>query len=244
MSCESKLCTNIISSKCNSCPLTTFYCDLHGLEHKNHYNHDVHVLENEVTEILISRVIKSKIKDCISKISNDTKLIISGLNQISVSTIKKLKDLNKNLKSLGEFKDLRFNKNRVIFLENQVKSVTESVNIEYENDIFTVFDEINRKNQELEKEISLLKKINKFEGFNNCKYFSGFNNLNLEDKKFVVSKNWNYIKFDLAEQLLLSNDGKFLFECEYYLGISQADINVQCIQYVKHTKVRTTHLRL
>ena len=50
----------------------------------------------------------------------------------------------------------------------------------------------------------------------------------LREKKEYVSKNWSFIPtYSDTEQLLLSNDGKYIFHCKFQLGNFEADGNLQ-----------------
>lgn len=51
----------------------------------------------------------------------------------------------------------------------------------------------------------------------------GFNSMELEDKKAHVFKNWNFVNikendFSYLIQILLSNDGLYLFDCKLHIG--------------------------
>ena len=173
MSCDNKPCSESVAVQCDSCPGIKLFCGRHGVEHKNVLKHDVNLLNKEVIQMLLSKLFKSKIKNCIRKISEDTIRVISVLNQQSKSAIKQLKELNRNLKNVTDFKELILNRNRVLFLEKQAKFMTEALSINYDNDINMIFDELNTKRKEieaLEKEILSLKEKPKQPAITYCKY--------------------------------------------------------------------------
>ena len=49
--------------------------------------------------------------------------------------------------------------------------------------------------------------------------------MNLERKIEYTNKNWSFINTDYGEikELLLSNDGKYIFHCKFQLGNFEAD---------------------
>ena len=57
--------------------------------------------------------------------------------------------------------------------------------------------------------------------------YAAFTSFSLDERKRYARLNWKMINVDDFELLHLSENGKYLFGCTFYLGIRQADKNYQ-----------------
>ena len=52
--------------------------------------------------------------------------------------------------------------------------------------------------------------------------------MTLQQKLEYKSKNWSFVPtYPHTQELLLSNDGKYIFHCKFHLGNFEADGNLQ-----------------
>ena len=114
-------------------------------------------------------------------------------------------------KALDQIKKLEAEKAKVI--ENLQK-------IEAENK-----KQVEKRNQE-ESKIQVIKsnqeqnKLRVVQGTN----YKGFNQMSIDDKKRYCKQNWSFFRTgDWTRELLLSNDGKYIFHCKFQLGSFEAD---------------------
>ena len=100
------------------------------------------------------------------------------------------------------------------YLKEQKEDITTDSNLKLE-----LFEDSTIQNIR-EEATSLISRIHKLGTI-----YLAFSSLSLEEKKDYVRSYWEMINVDDFELLLLSENGKYLFACTFYLGIRQADKN-------------------
>ena len=108
----------------------------------------------------------------------------------------------------------------MFYTVNNIKMINKDITMISDINI-VVIDQVIMMN--IKKETTdVIIRINKI-GTNN----SAFISFTLQEKKAYVTSNWPVIKVNNADELLISKDGVYLFECEFYIGIRPADKNIK-----------------
>lgn len=222
MNCDSETCTNIAEMKCLICPGSKSFCGEHGLQHKRTLNHQTCFIDDCLQ---IGKNLKFQVKKSIVKITEDANEIISEIRKFSQETIKNLKLLNQNITNLIEFKELKFDPKRVDFMKKQAKLMIHEPEVPFKDDIDSVFQELDKKKKEIEslkrKNPSTSKSLTKIpKACKNCKVNAVFNAMKIKEKKEHIRKKWRFVDIESwTEQILLSNDANYLFNCNDNQGL-------------------------
>ena len=100
--------------KCLVCVKSNFYCEQHGLDHQKNVHKKVMFLDDDSINESFIEVKKSMLKECIRKITIDCNSIVSFIEKCACEAIQELKNLNKVIKNVGEFKVLRLNYRKIL----------------------------------------------------------------------------------------------------------------------------------
>ena len=221
MNCESESCSNIGEMKCLICSGSKVFCGEHGLQHKRVLNHKTCFIDDCEQ---IGNNLKTKVKQCIVKIAEDANQIISEIRKSSKEAIMNLKALNQNTKNLFEFNELKFNPKRVEFMKKEAKMMIHESKKPINDDLDDIYQELDKKKKEIEslnrKNYNSSKSIGKIpKACKNCTIYSVFNAMKIKEKKEHIVKKWKFVNIESwTEQILLSNDANYLFNCNIYQG--------------------------
>ena len=192
---ELKQCKRFGTHTCANCETKILYCINHAGVHQIKTNH-------EIIECSGLEHFKKQIKTSISNIAQYASDTIAEISRTSLNSIIHLKQLNKIVNNNYELALKSYDDVRISFLIQQVSDI--------ENKMNEILGETKEKliiqKQGLADQI-----VNLIGTSQKC-----FNSMSLQDKKKHIKDNWNFISTDnLTQELLLSNDGKYIFHCKF-----------------------------
>jgi hypothetical protein len=231
MSCLYQGCGKEIEFNCITCSGFSGLCLDHFKPHIKDFGHKVEIIEDETRKRMIFREIKMKIKQCIQEISTETKKLITEVKEASGKVIQNLKNLNKNLSSVFDFKPIKFDFAGILKLKDS-SFVGEVVKISQPMNYFSGYDEkiqseynsqafyndrcaYCKKQKQLDQIIISCKHL-----CNDCSIeFMKYNQYNCYACK---------IPFKESDMNKLSDLKKECFRCEINFNILKGIINTEC----------------
>ena len=119
MLCQESKCLDPAVFVCRLCKKSKALCINHGIPHSKNLKHKIESISVEDEPLLILNSIKSKIKDCIAEILNESNIVIAQINEASKFAIVNLKELNKNVSRILTFKVVLFEQSTINNLREQ-----------------------------------------------------------------------------------------------------------------------------
>jgi hypothetical protein len=179
MLCNFPKCELYANAICKACPKTkNLLCKDHAWHHSDTENHKFKKLSQEKLKKYLRDWVKSEIKFCICGLTNDAQKIINSVIEALASATQNLKEMNKNINSISEFRPFQFNCEKVSFLVQKIFLLNEEFTIPY--------SEIKL----LENSLATMKKLEKIKKSQNDSQKQQINS-NSEKLQENLSKNLN-----------------------------------------------------
>ena len=119
MSCLQQDCQVLPEVMCKLCSKTCLFCGKHGMAHSTNFRHKLESIDEDTLAIFTSLALKSEIKKCILQITNETLAVINQIKSASFHAISNLKNLNRTIRRLRDFKIVKYEKNKIDFILSQ-----------------------------------------------------------------------------------------------------------------------------
>ena len=127
MLCQEPDCTSSAELICKLCSKYKIFCANHGIAHSKSLNHKIESISEEDAKKLMLNNIKRKIKDSIVQILKETEILTAQINKASTFAIRNLKELNKNITTISNFKVVPFKQRTIKYIREQTNNLINGI---------------------------------------------------------------------------------------------------------------------
>lgn len=208
MQCQFTNCLNEPEFQCKICSSSILFCATHSVQHLTDSTHSIQKIDSNILEKIALLSLNLKIEYYISQITSDTYSIIHQIKEASKISINNLKFMNKNIKSLKDFKAINFDNEKVLSIIQNIKELPLD-HIKQECSNLETFESSQNKE----------KSSVKYSMYKSSLYLE-FKKMNFNSKIKYIQENWEFVNiWKDSKEFLISRNGLHLFHCLFYLGI-------------------------